>query len=133
MNKEDLARLVTETANSLVSEGEVLDLGNDYRVSYVKLWFKDGHGHEAWGELFHANRHGDDREGKHRGATVEEAAEAVIALLRRKRDWTGMAREHNLHAIYVVVQRVLAEAKRYLYNVGGQVDAPTPEDPLIVF
>lgn len=125
--------LMHATASELRSDGQVLRLGNDYRVTYVGLYFKDDVGHEANGELFHAGRHGDDREGDYPHATAEEAADACVRLLAGLRDWAVFARAHTLYSIFVVVRKGPGGAKRYLYNVGGDVDAPTPDDPLIVF
>lgn len=140
MDQIKLEELVTGIANGLLGEGEIIDFANDYRVTYIELYFKDDVGHAAHAELFHQGRHGDDREGKYPNATLEEAADACVQLLRPLRDFRDIACTNNLHAIFIALRRltVRSEVTRYLYSVGDNVDEPTPDesvpdDPLIVF
>jgi len=134
MKQTDLDKLVSKVAAELRSSGEVLDVGNNYRISYAYLSFKDDAGHLADGELYHAGRHGDDREGKHPNATAEEAADAFERVLNKLKDWKELAQRHTLYSVFVTVARLAAGATRYLYNVGGGgVGGTTPDDPLIVF
>jgi len=135
MKQRELETLMHTVASELRQDGQVLRLGNDYRVTYIYLYFKDDAGHEADGELFHAGRHGDDGEGKHPKASADEAADACESLLKRLRDWQAFAYQHMLLSVFFVVtkQHDEAKAKRYLYSAGSDVDAPTPDDPLIVF
>jgi len=135
MNQIKLEKLVTAVANGLLGDGEIIGFGNDYRVTYIDLYFKDDASHTAHAELFHAGRHGDDGEGKHPNATVEEAADACADLLKSLRDWQTIAHTNYLFTIFITVRRhtIQDEATRYLYNVGSSVDSPAPDDPLIVF
>lgn len=134
MKQTDLDKLVSKIAAELRSGGEVLDVGNNYRISHAYLNFKDDAGHLADGELFHAGRHGGDDEGKYPDATVEEAADAFEETLKKLEDWKELARRHTLYGVFVTVTKLVAAATRYLYNVGGGgVGSTTPDDPWIVF
>lgn len=135
MNQIKLEKLVTSVANSLRSDGEILTFSNDYRITYVELYFKDDANHTAHAELFHQGRDGDDGEGEHPDATMVEAADACADLLKSLRDFQDIARKNNLHTISVALRRstIKDEVTRYLYSAGGSVDSPAPGDPLIVF
>ena len=133
MKQRELEELMHEIASEIRGEGAILDLANNHRVTYVDLWFVDDAGHTTYGELFHAGRHGDDKEGKYPNATAEEAAEAVVKLLEASRDWPSFARQHNLHDIYVTVQKGVDKVRKYLHHAVKGGGGIIPEDPLIVF
>lgn len=121
MNRIALEKLVTSVANSLRSDGEILTFSNDYRITYVELYFRDDANHTAHAELFHQGRDGDDGEGKHPNASMDEAADACVQLLKSLRDFQDIARKHNLHTISVALRRstIKDEVTRYLYSAGG--------------
>lgn len=135
MNQIRLEKLVTAVANGLRSDGEILTFSNNYRITYVELYFKDDANHTAHAELFHQGRDGDDGEGKHPDASMDEAADACVQLLKSLRDFQDIARKNDLHTISVALRRstIKDEVTRYLYSAGGSVDSPVPDDPLIMF
>lgn len=135
MNRIALEKLVTSVANSLRSDGEILTFSNDYRITYVELYFKDDANHTAHAELFHQGRDGDDGEGEHPDATMDEAADVCAQLLKSLRDFQDIARKNDLRTIFVALRRstIKDEVTRYLYSAGRGVDSPVPDDPLIVF
>lgn len=135
MNRIKLEKLVTTVANGLRGDGEILTFSNDYRITYVELYFRDDANHTAHAELFHQGRDGDDGEGEHPNATMAEAADACADLLKSLRDFQDIARKNDLHTISVALRRstIKDEVTRYLYSAGRGVDSPAPGDPLIVF
>ena len=133
MKIRELEELMREIAGELRGAGGIIALANNFRVTYINLWFTDSAGRVTDGELFHQGRHGDDREGKHPNATADEAAEAVVKLLEASRDWPSFARQHDIHAIFVTIQKGVDKVRKYLYHAVKGGGGIIPEDPLIVF
>lgn len=133
MDKPELGNLVTDVARRIRQDGAVIDLGREYGLTLIDLFFYDGSGDYAHDFLFFARHDGDPiYQGEKADVSIETAADEAQALLERKEKWRTLALENNLRTIYIAVRRDVGAVKRYLYS-GDLAPADAPGDPLIVF
>ena len=132
MGASELEKLLIKIKQELREEGQILDMGRDYALSFICLDLTAVSGECSTDEVYHAKRDQNDLPGKHGDEALETAADAACQLLKEIYDWEAMARPNGVRLVEVTVIRDSPRVTRSVYGggVGGQ---EPPDDPMIMF
>lgn len=133
MGASDLEKLLIKIKQELREEGQILDMGRDYALSFICLDLTAVSGGYSTDEVYHAKRDQDDLPGEHGEEPLETAADAVCRLLKEIYDWEAMARPNGVRLVEVTVIRDSPRVSRSLYGSGGDGQVEPPDDPMIMF
>lgn len=135
MGLRDLEKLLTKIKRELQDEGQILDMGRAYVLSFICLTFTAKSGGYVDDELYHAKRDQDPiLPGEHGDESLETAADEVCKLLKRIYDWETVARPNDVGRVDVTVIRDAPRLDRIVWvSTGGGGQVTEPDDPMIMF
>jgi len=132
MGASDLEKLLTKIKRELHEDGQILDVGRAYALSFICLTLTAKSGGYVDDELYHAKRDQDPILPGERGdESLETAADAACQLLKEIYDWEATARSNGVGRVDVTVIRDAPRVERNVWSDGEQ--AETPDDPMIMF